>query len=193
MTRSTTSIPRPGLFIWWTHGARLLARDVRRHRRLFALIAAIWALALMRIFVHHVPVLPVMFNWTTSLPYRVVYVDYWPGPLRRGDLVVYRFNGEAAQHDYPGLKGQALFKRIVGMPGDTISVVDRDVFINGVPAGHAKTYTFDRKPLQPISAGSIPAGFFYVQGTSPDSFDSRYRSSGLVAQSDVQARVRPVF
>jgi type IV secretory pathway protease TraF len=32
-----------------------------------------------------------------------------------------------------------------------------------------------------------------VQGTSADSFDSRYRSSGLVSTADVVARVRPLL
>jgi conjugal transfer pilin signal peptidase TrbI len=32
-----------------------------------------------------------------------------------------------------------------------------------------------------------------MQGTSPDSFDSRYRISGLVHASEVIAVVRPIF
>jgi len=191
---ATLNIARPAsLFYWWLGGARTLARDVRRRWWLFAIVALIWALALVRLFVHHMPLLPVMFNWTSSLPYRVVCIDYWHGPVRRGDLVVYRFDGEAGQRDYPGLKNQAFFKRVVGMPGDSVSVVDRDVFINGVPVGQAKTHAFDHRPLQPIAPVVIPDGFLYVQGTSPDSFDSRYRSSGLVAVQDVRAKVHPIF
>ena len=124
-----------GVLSWWAGGARSLGRDVRRRWWLYGLIAAVWCLALLRLFVPHVPVLPVMFNWTPSLPYSVVYVDYWHGPPRRGDLVVYRFTGEAGQRDYPGLKDQAFFKRVAGVPGDSVTVVGRDVFVNGVAVG----------------------------------------------------------
>ena len=182
-----------GVLSWWAGGARSLGRDVRRRWWLYGLIAAVWCLALLRLFVPHVPVLPVMFNWTPSLPYSVVYVDYWHGPPRRGDLVVYRFTGEAGQRDYPGLKDQAFFKRVAGVPGDSVTVVGRDVFVNGVAVGRAKTHAFDRRPLQPIAPMVIPPGLLYVEGTSPDSFDSRYRSSGLVAVRDVRATVRPIF
>lgn len=178
---------------WWASGVRSLGDDIRRRWWLYALLGAIWCLALFRLFAPHVPVLPVMFNWTQSLPYSVVYVDYRPGPLRRGDFVVYQFSGEAGLRDYPGLKDQALFKRVAGMPGDSVTVVGREVFVNGQPVGRAKTHAFDRRPLQPISPVVIPPGFLYVQGTSPDSFDSRYSTSGLVSLRDVRAKVHPLF
>ena len=191
---TAAAVPRrPGLLTWWARGARSLRQDVLRRWWLYCVLLAIWSLALVRLFVSHVPLLPVMFNWTPSLPYSVVYVDYWHGPVQRGDLVVYRFTGEAGQRDYPGLKEQAFFKRVAGMPGDTVTVAGREVFINGLLVGHAKTHTFDRRPLQPIAPTVIPPGFLYVQGTSPDSFDSRYRNSGLVPLRDVQAKVRPIF
>lgn len=59
--------------------------------------------------------------------------------------------------------------------------------------GIAKTHAHDRHPLAPIDAMVIPAGHYYVQGTSPDSFDSRYRSSGLVRADQVLGVVVPLF
>ena len=44
------------------------------------------------------------------------------------------------------------------------------------------------KPRPPI-----PAGHLYVQGTSIDSFDSRYSLSGLVRVQDVKAKVIPIL
>lgn len=192
----TTAIgPSPlGRFARWiAAGARLLHGDLRRRWYLFAVLALIWVLASMRLFVHHTPVVPVLINWTPSVPYRVVYVDYFDRMLSRGDLVVYSFEGQASERDYPGLKGQPFFKRVVGLPGDAVTVTDREVFVNGFAVGRAKTHTFDRHPLDPIEATVIPPGFLYVQGTSPDSFDSRYRNSGLVRQADVKAKVRPLL
>lgn len=196
MTVMTASVSRSRLgrvMRWLFGGARLLRADLRRRWVLFAIFALVWVLAVMRLFVHHTPVVPVLINWTPSIPYRVVYVDYFDRSLGRGDLIVYTFEGQAAERDYPGLRHQPFFKRIAGLPGDAVTVKDREVFVNGVRVGRAKTQTFDRRPLEPIDSTVIPPGFLYVQGTSPDSFDSRYRSSGLVRQQDVKAKVRPLI
>ena len=196
MTVMTASVSRSRLgrvMRWLFGGARLLRADLRRRWVLFAILALVWVLAVMRLFVHHTPVVPVLINWTPSVPYRVVYVDYFDRSLGRGDLIVYTFEGQAAERDYPGLRHQPFFKRIAGLPGDAVTVKDREVFVNGVRVGRAKTQTFDRRPLEPIDSTVIPPGFLYVQGTSPDSFDSRYRSSGLVRQQDVKAKVRPLI
>ncbi|WOB11132.1 conjugative transfer signal peptidase TraF [Piscinibacter gummiphilus] len=177
-----------------TSGARLLLSDARRRWYLFVLLAVIWMLAGWRLLVGHAPLLPILFNWTDSLPYSVAYVDYTSKSLSRGDFIVYAFSGEAAQRDYPGLLHQPFFKRIVGVPGDQVTTKDRDVFVNGTFVGRAKTHTKDKKlQLQPIGSVLIPPGHFYVQGTSPDSFDSRYANSGLVSASDVAAKVHPLF
>jgi conjugal transfer pilin signal peptidase TrbI len=196
------ALPHPdsrpvGPLTWLASGARRVVADARRHPVVFAalvaMLTAIWTLALIRVFIHHTPVLPVLFNWTPSLPYRIVLAEHGPRPLTRGDLIVYAFEGEAAQRDYPGLKRQPLFKRIVGVAGDVVTVDDRDVFINGQFVGRARTHTFDRRPLDPIAPTVIPPGHVYVQGSNADSFDSRYRSSGLVRTVDVVARVRPLL
>jgi len=182
-----------GPLAWWLAGARSLLKEARRRWYLFALLAGVWALAGVRLFVSPTPVLPILFNWTPSVPYRVVYVDYGATSFERGDLIVYSFTGEASESDYPGLSMQPFFKRVVGLAGDAVTVVDRDVFVNGIAVGRAKTHTFDRRPLHPVEATVIPPGKLFVQGTSPDSFDSRYRSSGLVDVKNVVAKARPLL
>lgn len=173
--------------------ARTLCADLRRHWWLTAVVGAIWALALVRLFGDHVPRLPLLVNWTPSLPYLVVWADYRPREVRRGDLVVYTFTGPAAREHYPGLGGQPFFKRVAGVEGDVVSVVGREVLVNGVSAGIAKTHAFDRRPLAPIEPGAIPPGKVYVMGTGPDSFDSRYLDAGLVDVATIVAVVHPLF
>lgn len=190
---AVAGVSRPTLLTWWMTGARLLAVEVKRRWYVFAALAVVWILAVVRLFIHPAPLVPILFNWTPSVPYRVVYVDYASKTLSRGDLIVYAFEGEAAHRDYPGLKDQPLFKRIAGVAGDTVTVAGREVFVSGVPVGRAKSHTFDHRALEPIEATVIPPGYLYVQGTSPDSFDSRYRNSGLVAVRDVTAKVHPLF
>ena len=171
---------------------RGLCGHMRLRWYLYAPVFAVWAFAYARLFVDPTPRLPLLFNWTPSLPYRVAWMQNGTTPLQRGDLVVFRFEGPA-QARYPGLRGQPFFKRVCGLPGDVVTVQDRLVRVNGASVGMAKTHAFDRQPLAPIAPLVIPAGHYFVQGTDPDSFDSRYRDSGLVRAEQVVGVVVPLF
>lgn len=173
------------------HTAEFL-RHVRRRWYLYLPVAVIWGLAYTRLYVDPTPRLPVLFNWTASLPYRVALVRYGPHQLERGDYIVFSFAGDA-QVSYPGLRGQPFFKQVRGLPGDVVTVEGHAVALNGEVVGLAKPRAFDRRPLEPIAATVIPPEHYYVQGTGPDSFDSRYRSSGLVRADQVIAAVVPLF
>lgn len=167
-------------------------RHLRRRWYLYLPIFAIWAFAYIRLFVDATPRLPILFNWTPSLPYRVIWMERGPQSLRRGDFIVFAFDG-AAQARYPGLHGQPFFKIVRGLPGDVVTVAGRRVAINGEEVGAAKERAYDRSPLAPIAPTVIPPGHYYVQGTSPDSFDSRYQDSGLVRAEQVVGVVVPLF
>lgn len=176
----------------WRNSWRTTIADMRRRRYVYGPVLVIWVLALWRVLGDPTPHVPLLFNWTASLPYTVAVLQARPAELHRGDFVVYAFDGEG-QKFYPGLRRQPFFKRIAGVPGDHVTVVDRRVFINGVDVGWAKPQTFDHRSLQPISPMVIPPGHYYVQGTGADSFDSRYRLSGLVAAGQILSKVRPLF
>lgn len=169
-----------------------LLRDVRRCWYLYLPVFAIWAFAYARLFVDPTPHVPVLFNWTPSLPYHVAWMQPGERALQRGDLIVFAFDGDA-QVRYPGLRSQPFFKRVRGLPGDIVTVDERKVYVNGDLVGLAKTHAHDHHPLAPISPVVIPAGHYYVQGSSPDSFDSRYREAGLVRADQVLGVVVPLF
>ena len=151
------------------------AAHMRRRWYFYLPVFAIWAFAYTRLFIDPTPRVPVLFNWTGSLPYRVAWLQHGEHPLQRGEFVIFSFAGEA-RTAYPGLDGQPFFKVVRGLPGDVVTVADRTVSVNGVVVGTAKAQAFDRRPLEPIAPTVIPPGHYYVQGTGPDSFDSRYRS-----------------
>lgn len=166
---------------------------MRRHGAPMTLVFVIWCFAFVRLCIDPTPHMPLLFNWTPSLPYTIAHVQYGNGaPFARGDYIVYSFNGDA-QRRRPGLHAQPFFKQIRGVPGDRITVTGHTVCINGIPVGVAKPATADGQPLAPIAAMVIPSGFYYVQGSHADSFDSRYRDSGLVRAHHILARVTPWF
>ncbi|NVD97705.1 conjugative transfer signal peptidase TraF [Massilia sp. BJB1822] len=172
---------------------RELLIHMRRCWYLYLPLGAIWTLAAVRVLVDPVPRVPLLFNVTPSLPYTVAVVQYGVRQVGRGDYVIYACRGQAAML-FPGLAGQPFFKRVGGVAGDRVQVVGRRVFVNGADAGQAKRYAAASKLLlEPIADAVIPPQYFYMQGSSPDSFDSRYRITGLVRADDIIAVVRPLF
>lgn len=155
-------------------------------------VLGIWGLAYVRIFLDPTWVSPLVVNWTPSLPYRMGWLERDAAHIQRGDVIVYSFDGLMAV-EKPGLKLQPFFKVVAGVPGDRVSVSGREVAVAGEVVGTAKDHTFEGRPLNVIPPGVIPPKAFYVKGTSPDSFDSRYLESGLVAERQVIGRVHVWF
>ena len=112
------------------HSARvqalaLLLRHMRLRWYLYVPVFAIWGFAYLRLFADPTPRVPVLFNWTPSLPCRVAWLQHGTHALKRGDYVVFAFDGEA-QRQYPGLHGQPFFKIVRGLPGDIEDLVAKD-------------------------------------------------------------------
>jgi conjugal transfer pilin signal peptidase TrbI len=130
-------------------------------------------------------------NLTASLPYTLVWIEHGRQPVG-GELMIYRFAGQPLPR-YGYIDGARFFKRVGGMPGEAIRVVGRDVFVGERHIGWAKARTRDGQALAPIAAGTIPAGYYFAQSDSVDSFDSRYAQSGLVAADRVIGVARVLF
>lgn len=83
------------------------------------------------------------------------------GGPRRGDVIVFQA---------PGQTDKDFIKRVIGLPGETVRIVDGTVFINGRPLDepyltHHATYDFEQKV--------IPPGNYFVLGDNrPNSSDS---------------------
>ena len=80
-------------------------------------------------------------------------------------------------------------KTVRGVPGMRISVgADGTVFLDGEPAGRAKSHALGGRPLEPIAAGIIPPGRYYLHAGHVDSHDSRYAEIGLVPRNRILGR-----
>jgi len=121
-----------------------------------------------------------------------ILVQRWPKPAaRRGDVVVF---------SYPADPRENAIKRIVGVPGDRLRIVNKILYRNGAPAIepfaiHRTTYVdsyrdnFPSEPNVSLQPGAqdmlashvlngevvVPAGKYFVMGDNrDDSLDSRY-------------------
>ena len=98
--------------------------------------------------------------------------------IHRGDVVVFdrvTVDGEVVQHD-------DLIKRVIGLSGETISIKDCQVFIDGklLPEPYLNDYDLaqssvdDRCRVPMMDETLIPENHLFVMGDNrPQSFDSR--------------------
>jgi len=112
--------------------------------------------------------------------------------VRRGDIVVFHYPVNPAQH---------FVKRVIGVPGDRVRLVNKQVLVNGVPLKEPYAHfsrpandlfrdSFPRLDVAPgetpewwlqlrklVEDGQliVPQGYYFVMGDNrDDSYDSRY-------------------
>lgn len=119
-----------------------------------------------------------------------------PRTIRQGELIVFNPPPEA-------LKGVDLdqgigvvdgfIKIVAGVPGDRVTIARDGVWIDGRFWGRRfLTGYLDLVHLAPVRKRSfvIPAGHYFVMGTSADSYDSRYW--GMITSSEITGLARPL-
>lgn len=108
---------------------------------------------------------------------------------RRGDVVVL--------HDGKSDRDRDLIKRVIGLPGETISMIDCEVRIDGVVLDEPY---LDEEHRIPGGCGAgvpeqlIPEGAVFVLGDNrDDSADSRSRDIGVIDHDEIVGRAFVVF
>lgn len=122
------------------------------------------------------------FIYGTQIPFTRDRILVVRNP-RRGDVIVFAF---------PKKPSEDLVKRIVGLPGDRIRIVDKVVYVNGHPFENSheihKTseimpaFIGPRDNMAPIT---VPAHSYFVMGDNLDnSYDSRFW--GFVPRANIK-------
>jgi signal peptidase I len=116
--------------------------------------------------------------------------------VRRGDIVVFRFP-EDPRRDF--------LKRVVGLPGETVAIRDKRVFVDGrlldePYAFHSDDRVWpddpsvpdDRRRRDQLGPTGVPEGTYFVMGDNrDDSSDSRYW--GAVPAGHIEGRALFVY
>ncbi|HUR83276.1 MAG TPA: signal peptidase I [Thermoanaerobaculia bacterium] len=112
--------------------------------------------------------------------------------IRRGDVIVFRYP-EDPDEDY--------VKRVIGLPGETIDIRNKQVFIDGRPLDEPYVVHIDPRVLHVNNAFAsrdqfgpfaVPRGQYFAMGDNRDnSQDSRYW--GTVPRSMIKGRAFMVY
>ena len=129
------------------------------------------------------------FNYGIRLP--LVRSTLIPvGTPRRGDIVVFI---------YPEDRSKDFIKRLIGLPGDTIEIRNKNILLNGLPWSDTRGVYVDTliipgsvQPRDNFGPVTVPEGSLFVMGDNRDeSYDSRFW--GFVPMKDVLGKALIIY
>jgi len=102
--------------------------------------------------------------------------------IHRGDLVVFH---------YPHDERESYIKRVIGLPGDSLSIVDGDVYVNGQQLD--EPYVLDAyRDRDSMAREIVPPGHYFVLGAHRNS-SSDSRSWGFVTRNEIYGKAVLVY
>lgn len=84
-------------------------------------------------------------------------------------------------------------KKVGGRAGEVITEDLMEYKINGRYVGKAKSFSREGEEVELTPSGVIPEGYYFVYSLHKDSYDSKYKEFGLVAESNIIGVAYPVF
>ncbi len=118
--------------------------------------------------------------------YKQAYRSHAP---ERGDIIIF----QSTMIDENTGRDKLLIKRVIGLPGDQIAIIDDQLYING-EAYHEDYLKDGYTPAFEIPAAgetyTVPEGEYFVMGDNrAGSIDSRRSEVGNVAEGDIKGKV----
>lgn len=110
------------------------------------------------------------------------------GEYQRGDVII--FKNLTSGNDF--------IKRIIGVPGDEVSLFDGFVYVNGVkinePYLPEDRRTYGESFLTNGASVTVPEGKYFAMGDNRgNSMDSRHNSVGFIDRKELKGRVFLVY
>ena len=134
-------------------------------------------------------ILVTKFNYGVRIP--LIRSTLIPiGKPTRGDIVVFI---------YPEDRSKDFIKRLIGLPGDTIEIRDKQILLNGLPWSDANGVYVDNlmipgnvQPRDNFGPVTVPQDSIFVMGDNRDeSYDSRFW--GFVPMKDVLGKALIIY
>ena len=145
------------------------------------------------IYINTTPSLPVGFYKVVDEPIASgTYVAFCPPKNEVFDMAINR--NYLNPGDCPSGYG-LLLKRVFAQSGDTVSIDQAGIFVNGKHLPNSTQLTADAEgqplPQYKLKAVLNDSEYLLLSDLNPQSFDARY--FGLIARDQIQQVVRPIF
>ena len=126
------------------------------------------------------------FSYGIKIPFTHTYIYKGEDPVK-GDIIIF---------EYPNDPSVDYIKRIVGTPGDTIEVRNKQLFRNGEAVKESFIRFTEPDRIQPVRDNfgpvTVPADKYFVMGDNRDnSMDSRFW--GFVDRSAIRAKAWRIY
>lgn len=118
-------------------------------------------------------------------------ISYALGDPERFDIIIFYPHGkEADSGENVGDIDEYYVKRVIGLPGETIQIIDSEIFINGEKLEE----NFGKDPIDFVGIAKEPVTLgedeYFVLGDNREvSYDSRYSDIGPVDRENIAAKV----
>lgn len=109
----------------------------------------------------------------------VTRFDYRTGEAERGDIVECSFHGRSGTY----------IKRVIGLPGETVEIIDSRVYINGAPISEP----YATGPSEDYRAELGEDQYLLLGDNRAESYDSRADDMGCIGKENLLGRVRCVL
>ena len=126
------------------------------------------------------------FSYGIKIPFTHTYIYKGEDPVK-GDIIIF---------EYPNDPSVDYIKRLVGTPGDTIEVRNKQLFRNGEAVKESFIRFTEPDRIQPVRDNfgpvTVPADKYFVMGDNRDnSMDSRFW--GFVDRSAIRAKAWRIY
>ena len=110
-------------------------------------------------------------------------VTYWFGDPQRGDIIVFK---------YPDDPSENFVKRVIGLPGDTVVIIDGVTYVNGEALD--EPYLKETPLKRDFGPYEVPEGCYFVMGDNRNnSHDARFWKNTYVPRSSVLGKAMFVY
>lgn len=108
---------------------------------------------------------------------------YWFGNPQRGDIVFFRC---------PDDETQVFVKRVIGLPGETVEIIDGVTYVNGEVL--EEPYLRETPKALDFGPYQVPEGSYFVMGDNRNgSNDARYWTNKYVAKNKILGKAYWIY
>ncbi len=134
-----------------------------------------------------------IISTSPSLDHRIFFLTRTKGSINTGDYLVFRYKDTRFVHKGLDQENDRLVKKVGCGPGDKLAIDSKRTFFCGQRELGTALETDSKGRSLPVFeyTGMVPKNSYFMVGTNPRSFDSRY--FGFVHADEILYKALPIW